>query len=104
MINILIFLFKYSLVHLGYRQCNYDEYPLSSKCIKIFQQKQTWNNARKKCLSISSRLISLNDVVQEKKLAHFLATIYDRQQSISFWISDENNKNNGRNKKVSQSK
>ncbi|CAF2765614.1 unnamed protein product [Rotaria sp. Silwood2] len=74
----------------GYYQCNNDEYTLGSKCIKIFQQKQTWNDAQEKCLSIGSRLIHLNDIVQEKKLTYFLLTNYEQsQQQTSFWISDE---------------
>ncbi|CAF3823419.1 unnamed protein product [Rotaria sordida] len=73
----------------GYHQCNNDEYTLGSKCIKIFQQKQTWNNAQEKCLSIGSHLIHLNDIVQEKKLTYFLLTNYEQQQQTSFWISDE---------------
>jgi hypothetical protein len=74
----------------GYHQCNTDEYPLGSKCIKIFQQKQTWNYAQEKCLSIDSRLIQLNDILQEKKLTHFLLTNFEQQ--TSFWISDEKDK------------
>ncbi|CAF0765862.1 unnamed protein product [Rotaria sp. Silwood1] len=76
----------------GYHQCNNDEYTLGSKCIKIFQQKQTWNNAQEKCLSIGSHLIHLNDIVQEKKLTYFLLTNYEQQQQqqqTSFWISDQ---------------
>ncbi|CAF1247014.1 unnamed protein product [Rotaria magnacalcarata] len=75
----------------GYYQCNHDEYSLGSKCIKIFQQKQTWNNAQEKCFSIGSRLIHLHDIVQEKKLAYFLLTNYEQQQA-SFWISDAKEK------------
>jgi hypothetical protein len=81
------------LFYLGYHQCNKDEYSLGSKCIKIFQEKHSWNNAQEKCLSIGSHLIYLNDIVQEKKLAYFLSTI---QQQTSFWISDEKDKHNGK--------
>jgi hypothetical protein len=91
MVNILLpFTFIYYYYYLGYHQCSTDEYSLGSKCIKIFQQKQTWNLAQEKCLSIGSRLIHLNDIVQEKKLAHFLSTNSEQlQQQTSFWISDE---------------
>ncbi len=90
------------LKHLGYHQCGSDEYPLGSKCIKIFQQKQTWNSAQEKCLSIGSRLIHLNDIVQEKKLAHFLSTNSEQfQQQTSFWISDEKNQYNSKKKNTS---
>jgi len=83
------------LFYLGYHQCTNDEYPLGPKCIKIFQEKQTWNFAQEKCLSIGSRLIQLNDILQEKKLTHFLLTNYEQQQT-SFWISDEKAKYNGK--------
>ncbi|UJR35112.1 hypothetical protein I4U23_027883 [Adineta vaga] len=77
----------------GYYQCNKDEYSLGPKCIKIFQEKQTWSNAQEKCLALGSRLIYINDIVQEKKLAYFLST---NQQQTSFWISDEKDKHNVR--------
>ncbi len=80
----------------GYQQCNNDEYLLGSKCIKIFHDKQTWNFAQEKCLSIDSRLIHLNDIVQEKKLTHFLLT--NSGQQTSFWISDEKDKYDGKKK------
>lgn len=78
------------LFDLGYHQCSNDEYPLGSKCIKIFQEKQTWNIAQEKCFSIGARLIHLSDIVQEKKLTHFLSTNSEQfQQQTSFWISDD---------------
>jgi hypothetical protein len=85
----------FCLFYLGYHQCNNDEYPLGSKCIKIFQEKQTWNFAQEQCLSINSRLIQLNDILQEKKLTHFLLKNYE-QQKKSFWISDEKGKYNSK--------
>lgn len=78
---------------LGYYQCNKDEYSLGPKCIKIFEEKQTWLNAQEKCSAIGSRLIYIDDIVQEKKLAYFLSTT---RQQTSFWISDEKNKYNGK--------
>jgi hypothetical protein len=81
------------LFYLGYYQCHKDEYSLGSKCIKIFQEKHSWNNSQEKCLSIGSHLIYLNDIVQEKKLAYFLLT---NQQQTSFWISDQKNEHNGK--------
>jgi hypothetical protein len=81
-------------LYLGYQQCNNDEYPLGAKCIKIFHQKQTWSYAHEKCLSIGSRLIHLHNILQEKKLAHFLLTNNEQQQT-SFWISDEKEKLSG---------
>ncbi|CAF3626323.1 unnamed protein product [Adineta steineri] len=77
----------------GYYQCNKDEYSLGSKCLKIFYEQQSWHHAQEKCLSIGSRLIYINDIVEEKKLAYFLST---NQQQTSFWISDKKNKNNVR--------
>ena len=78
------------LFTLGYHQCSNDEYSLGSKCIKIFQEKQTWNIAQEKCFSIGARLIHLSDIVQEKKLTHFLSTNSEQfRQQTSFWISDD---------------
>ncbi len=91
----------FKFFYLGYYQCNNDEYPLGSKCIKIFQEKQPWKIAQEKCLSIGSRLIQLNDILQEKKLTHFLLTNYEQQQQTPFWISDEKNKYNGKKKIIS---
>lgn len=76
----------------GYHQCRHDEYSIGSKCLKIFQEKQTWPLAQEKCLSIGSQLIQLHDIVQEKKLAHFISN-YSEQQA-SFWISDDKQKLN----------
>ena len=46
-------------------------------------------------------LIHLNDIVQEKKLAHFLSTNSDKlQQQTSFWISDEKAQYNSKRKKI----
>ena len=53
-----------------------------------------WNTAQEKCLSIGSRLIQLTDIVQEKKLTHFLLT--NSEQQTSFWISDEKDKLNSK--------
>ena len=81
-------LFHYFLlIYLGYNQCNNDEYPLGSKCLKIFSKKQTWKVAQEKCLAINSNLIYLQDIIQEKKLAYF---ILNNQQPTSFWISHDN--------------
>ena len=80
-------------------QCNNDEYLLGSKCIKIFQEKQTWNFAQEKCLSIGSHLINLNDIVQEKKLTHFLLTNNEQQLQTSFWISYDKDKYNSKKEK-----
>ena len=71
----------------GYHQCRHDEYAIGSKCLKIFQDKQTWPLAQEKCLSIGSRLFQLNDIVEEKKLAHFIAN--SSEQQASFWISND---------------
>ena len=78
---------------LGYQPCQDDEYTLGSKCLKIFAKKQTWNSVQEKCLSIGARLIHLDDIVQEKKLAHFLVNLDDPQQT-SFWIADDKEKSN----------
>jgi len=75
----------------GYHQCHDDEYTLGSKCIRIFAKKQPWHLAEEKCSSIGARLIHLDDIVQEKKLTHFLANI-NNQQTTSFWISEAKDK------------
>jgi hypothetical protein len=82
-------------VYLGYNHCNDDEVTLGSKCLKIFSKKQTWKLAQEKCLTINSNLIHLDDIIQEKKLAHFLLTNHE-QQPMSFWISNEKEKDDSK--------
>ena len=77
-------MFKYFLFILGYQQCNADEYNLGSKCLKIFLNKQTWKLAESTCLSIDSKLIYLEDIIEEKKLSDFILKNF--KQLESFWI------------------
>jgi hypothetical protein len=46
---------------------------------------------------MNSNLIHLHDIIQEKKLAYFILTD-TQQQPTSFWISDEKDKYDGKNK------